>query len=257
MRARNARRTHVLFSELPEKAEVREGQSFEDEVAEQAQLRVASRQAQTALLDNVALINGGVVALVLAAAAYELLHVDVDAIIALYQYGLGRPYPDVQYDPGVTQLAVSIDLLMRLPADSLHAYEARFPAVWCDTHHPPTRSLSRWLPHTYPETPHTRTTTPGETHHTRRDELSRSSSSRAPARTKALVPTNPVYYKACTSGVAYTLGDFVSQIYQGRNLTTVDLARSARSGAAGFLGHGPLCHYWMVFMETYLDFGGA
>ena len=57
-------------------------------------------------------------------------------------------------------------------------------------------------------------------------------------------------------GVAYTLGDFVSQVYQGRDAKTVDLARSARSGAAGFVGHGPLCHYWMVFMETYLDFDG-
>ena len=38
------------------------------------------------------------------------------------------------------------------------------------------------------------------------------------------------------SGVAYTLGDFVSQVYQGRTLKTVDLARSARSGAAGGAG---------------------
>jgi len=74
---------------------------------------------------------------------------------------------------------------------------------------------------------------------------------------EALVPTNPVFYKACTSGVAYTLGDFVSQVFQGRDLKSLDLARSARSGAAGFIGHGPLCHYWMVFMETYLDFDGA
>ena len=29
-----------------------------------------------------------------------------------------------------------------------------------------------------------------------------------------LVPTNPVFYKACTSGVAYTFGDFISQVYQ-------------------------------------------
>ena len=47
----------------------------------------------------------------------------------------------------------------------------------------------------------------------------------------------------------YTIGDFVSQVYQGRTLKTVDLARSARSGAAGFVGHGPLCHYWMLTME--------
>jgi hypothetical protein len=49
----------------------------------------------------------------------------------------------------------------------------------------------------------------------------------------------------------------VGQVYQGRNLETIDLKRTARSGAAGFIGHGPLCHYWMLFMETYLDFGGA
>jgi len=74
---------------------------------------------------------------------------------------------------------------------------------------------------------------------------------------EALVPTNPVFYKACTSGVAYTFGDFISQLYQGRNLNTLDLPRSFRSGAAGFIGHGPLCHYWMLTMEQYLDFGGA
>lgn len=72
-----------------------------------------------------------------------------------------------------------------------------------------------------------------------------------------LVPTNPVFYKACTSGVAYTFGDFISQIYQGRDLKSLDLPRSARSGAAGFIGHGPLCHYWMLTMERYLDYGGA
>ena len=71
------------------------------------------------------------------------------------------------------------------------------------------------------------------------------------------MPTNPVFYKACTSGVAYTFGDFISQIYQGRDLKTFDLPRSFRSGAAGFIGHGPLCHYWMLTMEQYLDFGGA
>jgi len=72
-----------------------------------------------------------------------------------------------------------------------------------------------------------------------------------------LVPTNPVFYKACTSGVAYTFGDFISQIYQGRDLSTLDLPRSFRSGTAGFIGHGPLCHFWMLAMERYLDFGGA
>lgn len=72
-----------------------------------------------------------------------------------------------------------------------------------------------------------------------------------------VVPKDPVFFKACTSGVAYALGDFLSQIYQGRTLGTIDLPRSARSGAAGFIAHGPLCHYWLLTMEKYLDFDGA
>ena len=35
------------------------------------------------------------------------------------------------------------------------------------------------------------------------------------------------------------------------------MPRSFRSAAAGFIGHGPLCHYWLLTMENYLDFGGA
>ena len=72
-----------------------------------------------------------------------------------------------------------------------------------------------------------------------------------------LVPTNPVFYKACTSGVAYGLGDFLSQLYQGKTVETADLTRTLRSGVAGFVAHGPLCHYWLQLMEQYLDFGGA
>lgn len=72
-----------------------------------------------------------------------------------------------------------------------------------------------------------------------------------------LVPENPIFYKACTSGVAYGLGDFISQVYQGKTLSNLDLPRSFRSAAAGFIGHGPLCHYWLLTMETYLDFDGA
>ena len=45
---------------------------------------------------------------------------------------------------------------------------------------------------------------------------------------------NPVPTKACTSGVAYTLGDFTCQLSQGKTIATVDLRRSLRSGIAGF-----------------------
>ena len=65
---------------------------------------------------------------------------------------------------------------------------------------------------------------------------------------------NPVPTKACTSGVAYTLGDFTCQLSQGKTVATVDLRRSLRSGFAGFLIHGPLCHYWLLWTEQNLSF---
>jgi len=68
---------------------------------------------------------------------------------------------------------------------------------------------------------------------------------------------NPLPTKALTSGVAYTLGDFTCQLSQGKKITTVDLKRSLRSGAAGFMIHGPLCHYWLMWTEENLSFDGA
>ena len=63
--------------------------------------------------------------------------------------------------------------------------------------------------------------------------------------------------KALTSGVAYTLGDFTCQMSQGKTIATVDLKRSLRSGIAGFMIHGPLCHYWLMWTENNLSFDGA
>jgi len=147
-------------------------------------------EQRTNRLNQVVWTNGLIVGSVALAAVYQLLHVDVEAILALFEYGLGPHAGDL------TRSAVALDLLARLPLDSIQTYEA-------------------------------------------------------------LVPTNPIFYKACTSGVAYCLGDFISQIYQGKDFSNLDLPRSLRSGIAGFIGHGPLCHYWLLFMETYLDFGGA
>ena len=141
-------------------------------------------------INTIALINGVALGTMIVCAAYNLAHVQVEAIAALYEYDLG------QHGPEITKAAVALDLFARLPIDAVRSYEA-------------------------------------------------------------LVPTNPIFYKACTSGVAYGLGDFISQVYQGRTMSTIDLPRSFRSGAAGFIGHGPLCHYWLQFMETYLDFNGA
>jgi len=170
---------------------------FEDMLAENAELfqrRDARREQllaqRTKRLDQIVWTNAAIVGSLAFAALYQLLHVDVEAILALFEYGLGEHAGDL------TATAVAFDLLARLPVDLVNSYQA-------------------------------------------------------------LVPTNPVFYKACTSGVAYGLGDFISQVYQGRDFSNIDLPRSMRSGIAGFIGHGPLCHYWLLFMETYLDFNGA
>lgn len=149
------------------------------------------RLDRTDRINKVALTNAAIVGSIAFSVLYVLFAEKMDALAALYDYGLGpTDRPDITY------LGVSFDLLARMPVDAVQSYEA-------------------------------------------------------------LVPSNPVFYKACTSGVAYALGDFLSQVYQGRTIETIDLPRSARSGAAGFIAHGPLCHYWLLFMETYLDFGGA
>lgn len=67
----------------------------------------------------------------------------------------------------------------------------------------------------------------------------------------------PVLTKAMTSGICYSIGDLCAQAIAGKNLSTVDLGRTVRSGAAGFIGHGPLAHYWLDFLATRLSFGGA
>ena len=74
---------------------------------------------------------------------------------------------------------------------------------------------------------------------------------------QSAVFAHPLPVKAMTSGVAYTLGDFTCQLSQGKTIETVDLKRSARSGVAGFLIHGPLCHYWLMWTEANLSFDGA
>jgi protein Mpv17 len=86
--------------------------------------------------------------------------------------------------------------------------------------------------------------------------------------------STPVFTKACTSGVCYFVGDLVAQAVvppprpegpsgsdEGASLEAwlerVDLARAARSSAAGFIGHGPVAHWWLGFVDAHLSFGGA
>lgn len=71
------------------------------------------------------------------------------------------------------------------------------------------------------------------------------------------VAEHTVLTKALTSCVAYGIGDFVAQVFRGENLQTIDLKRSARSAAAGLMVHGPMCHFWIEWMQANLDFDGA
>lgn len=67
----------------------------------------------------------------------------------------------------------------------------------------------------------------------------------------------PVATKAMTSGFCFTVGDLAAQGMAGKNITNVDLGRSARSGAAGLIYHGPMAHYWLNFLDKSFSFGGA
>jgi len=61
---------------------------------------------------------------------------------------------------------------------------------------------------------------------------------------------HPVFVKACTSAVAYLVGDLIAQAYEGRReIAYLDLPRTFRNSLAGFLLHGPILHAWIEFLE--------
>ena len=47
-----------------------------------------------------------------------------------------------------------------------------------------------------------------------------------------------------------------SQSKGGQALST-RTQRSTRSAVAGFIGHGPVAHVWLEYVDTQLSFGGA
>jgi len=60
----------------------------------------------------------------------------------------------------------------------------------------------------------------------------------------------PLLTKACTSGIAYFLGDLMAQVFEGRRrIEWLDLSRCTRNCVAGFVLHGPALHYWIQFLE--------
>ena len=125
---------------------------------------------------NKYIVNYAVVSTLLLFAMYQIFHVDLEAITALYTY-------DVEVD----RLSTSVDLLSRLPQDMLSSYEG------------------------------------------------------------AVIAT-PILAKASTSGVSYFVGDLAAQYVVDKDLGKADLVRSLKSSIAGFVGHGPFLHFWLLFL---------
>lgn len=74
---------------------------------------------------------------------------------------------------------------------------------------------------------------------------------------ETLALTRPLLTKASTSGVAYVLGDALSQAIgaRGGQPRPLSKARIARSGVAGFVSHGPTLHYWSLFLDRFIQLG--
>lgn len=62
---------------------------------------------------------------------------------------------------------------------------------------------------------------------------------------------NPILTKACTSATVYTIGDIISQRAEGKNMEDLDRYRVLRSLIAGFVGHGPLSHFWYIICDGF------
>lgn len=66
----------------------------------------------------------------------------------------------------------------------------------------------------------------------------------------AVLAERPLRTKAITSATVYAIGDGISQISGGADISTIDRGRVLRSTLAGLLGHGPLSHLWYEQSES-------
>jgi protein Mpv17 len=65
----------------------------------------------------------------------------------------------------------------------------------------------------------------------------------------AVLESSPLRTKAITSATVYAIGDCISQVSTGKDVSTLDRGRVLRSTLAGLLGHGPLSHLWYNLSE--------
>lgn len=65
-----------------------------------------------------------------------------------------------------------------------------------------------------------------------------------------ILAANPIATKAATSATVYTIGDVIAQKSAGETLGSLDRPRILRSALAGFIGHGPMSHFWYQISEN-------
>ncbi|CAE7303988.1 Pxmp2 [Symbiodinium pilosum] len=57
----------------------------------------------------------------------------------------------------------------------------------------------------------------------------------------------PILAKSLTSGVAYVLGDLIAQRVEAHS--TINVSRCIHNGITGLILHGPILHFWILFLE--------
>lgn len=70
---------------------------------------------------------------------------------------------------------------------------------------------------------------------------------------EAVLASNPISTKAATSATVYSIGDVIAQKSEENYDGKLDIARIARSGLAGGIGHGPLSHFWYNLSEHFFN----
>jgi hypothetical protein len=64
---------------------------------------------------------------------------------------------------------------------------------------------------------------------------------------------SPIATKAGTSASVYAIGDVISQRTEGATLGDIDRSRTLRSLVAGLVGHGPLSHFWYIYLDNFFN----
>ena len=66
---------------------------------------------------------------------------------------------------------------------------------------------------------------------------------------KVFLFSEPVKAKAIASGTVYALGDILVQLNKERDIAKLDRARVLRAGSFGAIFHGPLRHFWYIWLD--------